>query len=247
VEDRVLDRDPHPADADLEEPRSVVRDVDADEARLAVVPADEGADVQPERRHVRERRRRPDRDRSQQREQLALDALRERPQLARPAVLDRRHADSARGERRPQVVEPERLLSRLELHHGRARRGERLRRGAPVGRAGDGTGRRLLRQLGHAHREELVEVRRDDRAELHALEQRQRRVRGELEHAAVEVDPRQLAVEEPPERDLGHVRHGPDGRGRADVRGLTGHGAESRACARARPSSRSGERVVKPR
>ena len=38
--------------------------------------------------------------------------------------------------------------------------------------AGD-SGRRLFLELGHPHAEELVEVRRGDRAELHALEERQ--------------------------------------------------------------------------
>ena len=46
-----------------------------------------------------------------------------------------------------------------------------------------------------AHHEELVEVRRVDRAELHALEQRRGRILGDLEDAVVEVQPRELAVE----------------------------------------------------
>ena len=37
--------------------------------------------------------------------------------------------------------------------------------------------------------EELVDVRREDRAELDALEERQRLVGGELEHARMEVEP----------------------------------------------------------
>ena len=49
---------------------------------------------------------------------------------------------------------------------------------------------------GDAHHEELVEVRREDRAELHALEQRLARVGGEVEDAVVQVEPRELAVEE---------------------------------------------------
>ena len=51
-------------------------------------------------------------------------------------------------------------------------------------------------ERGDAHHEELVEVRRDDRGEAQPLEQRVRRVRGLLEHAVVEREPRQLAVEE---------------------------------------------------
>jgi hypothetical protein len=51
-------------------------------------------------------------------------------------------------------------------------------------------------ELGDAHLEELVEVARPDREELRALEDRPARVARELEHAAIEVEPRELAVEE---------------------------------------------------
>ena len=47
---------------------------------------------------------------------------------------------------------------------------------------------RLPEQPGHAHLEELVEVRREDRAELHALEQRQGLVGRKLEDARVELE-----------------------------------------------------------
>ena len=53
----------------------------------------------------------------------------------------------------------------------------------------------LVVQTGDAHHEELVEVRRVDRAELHALEQRHPLVLGQLQHALVEVQPGQLAVQ----------------------------------------------------
>src|SRR5690606_8460594 len=51
--------------------------------------------------------------------------------------------------------------------------------------------------------EELVEVGREDRQEPHALQQRDRGVLGELEHALVEGEPGQLAVEEPVRRQRG--------------------------------------------
>ena len=57
-------------------------------------------------------------------------------------------------------------------------------------------------EAGDAHHEELVEVRRGDRRELEALEQRRRGVGGFFEHALVEREPRQLAVEE----QLGSLR-----------------------------------------
>ena len=45
------------------------------------------------------------------------------------------------------------------------------------------------------HLEELVEVGAEDREELRALEQRQRRVLGEREDPRVELEPGELAVE----------------------------------------------------
>ena len=56
-------------------------------------------------------------------------------------------------------------------------------------------GRKLLLQAGYPDLEELVEVRAEDREELRPLEQGQRRVLGEREHARVEVEPGELAVE----------------------------------------------------
>ena len=47
----------------------------------------------------------------------------------------------------------------------------------------------LVVQAGDADHEELVDVAGEDRAELHALEQRDVRVLGELEHALVELQP----------------------------------------------------------
>ena len=61
-------------------------------------------------------------------------------------------------------------------------------------------GLRLPEQAGDPHLEELVEVRGEDRAELHALEKGQRLVRRELENARVELEVRELAVEERLER-----------------------------------------------
>ncbi len=48
---------------------------------------------------------------------------------------------------------------------------------------------------GDPHHVELVEIGREDREELGALEQRQRRVLGQCEHPGIEVEPAQFAVE----------------------------------------------------
>ena len=51
-------------------------------------------------------------------------------------------------------------------------------------------------EAGHPHHEELVQVRAEDRKELDPLEERHRFVLGFLEHAAVELEPRQLAIDQ---------------------------------------------------
>ena len=121
VQDRVLDRNASAVAADLDEPRQVVGHVDADESRcgLDAVGGDD-ADVQGQRRQEWERRGRADRDRRQERLDLAPEALRQRSQLAARALVHRDDADAFRGERRPQLVEPERFL-RLPAGRGPAR------------------------------------------------------------------------------------------------------------------------------
>ena len=94
----------------------------------------------------------------------------------------------------------------LELERPPADVLERLAHGAAVRELARVAGVQLVHQAGHAHTEELVEVRREDRAEPHALEQRHVVVGCQLEHPSVEVEPRQLAIEEavglPGELDL---------------------------------------------
>ena len=84
------------------------------------------------------------------------------------------------------------------LRHGR----QRLSRGQPVGRGALVSRPDPLLQVRHPDHEELVQVRAEDRQELDALQQRKRRILGLLQHAAVEIEPRQLAVDHP-------VRHVP--------------------------------------
>src|SRR5581483_3676211 len=55
----------------------------------------------------------------------------------------------------------------------------------------------LVEHAGDANHEELVEVRREDAAELDALEKRLVGIGRELENALVQVEPRELAVEQP--------------------------------------------------
>ena len=94
-----------------------------------------------------------------------------------------------------------------ELRQARLQRHERLGRGEPVRRPHCEARGLLPEQARHAHHEELVEVGREDRAELDPLEQRLRLVGGEVEHARVELDPRELAVEKSRVLGGGTARH----------------------------------------
>ena len=129
---------------------------------------------------------------------LALEARRELGELLLGAVVDAADDDPLRGERRAAARRAQSCACRAVSSSTRSRisASASLRRAA-VGRAHVQPAAAWPMQAGDAHHEELVEVRREDRAELHALEQRDVRVGGELEHARVEVEPRELAVEQP--------------------------------------------------
>jgi hypothetical protein len=65
-----------------------------------------------------------------------------------------------------------------------------------VGSDGVDAGGQLVLEGRHTHLEELVEVGREDRAELGPLEQRDARFGDQGEDAGVELEPAQLAVDE---------------------------------------------------
>ena len=88
---------------------------------------------------------------------------------------------------------PARRRSRRRRRRSRraARRGVR-----PSGAGVAMPGRHLVLQRGDAHLEELVEVGRDDGAELQPLEQRDAGLLGQRQDAPVEREPAQLTVEQ---------------------------------------------------
>jgi hypothetical protein len=108
----------------------------------------------------------------------------------------------------------------VPLHEVLGPRGDQLQLladGEAVGRTDREPGGLAALQPGDADHVELVEVAREDRQELDPLQQGQRFVLGEFQHARVEVQPGQLPVQEA----IGRQRTGP---GRA----LGGH-ADHRA------------------
>ena len=157
--------------------------------------AHQHGEAQRQVRDVRERPAEPDGQRREHREDLAAEALGELLALLVAERLAADDADAVLGQRGQQLGAQAARLALEVAQDPLADRVEHLRRRAPVGaRLGDARVD-LVVHAGDADHEELVEVRRVDRGELHALEQRDRRVLGELEHALVEVQPRELAVE----------------------------------------------------
>ncbi len=98
-------------------------------------------------------------------------------------------------ERRAQLAPGRRLVGGHGLDLA-ADLGQRLRRGAAVEARGGRAGLDLLDQSGDAHHEEFVEIIRGDRQEAQPFEQRAALVHRLFEHAAVESQPGQLAIDE---------------------------------------------------
>jgi hypothetical protein len=99
--------------------------------------------------------------------------------------------------RRPAGSRSWRIRLRVSASSGSSVPGcvELLGRAHAVGRGMRAAGRDLLLQAGDADLEELVEVAGEDRQEADALEQRVALVHRLVQHALVEVEPRQLAVD----------------------------------------------------
>ena len=229
--DHVLERDEEAAAADLHEPRQALRHLHPREPLLARVRvAHEHGEAERERRDVRERLAGPDGERREHRVDVLLEARLELRALLGRQVVDRRDDDALCGERRAELPLPEPRLALDQRLDALADLRERRARSAAVVRADVEPGGGLVEQPGDPHGEELVHVRGEERAVLHALEQRQARVGRLLEDAHAPVDPRQLAVEQPLGGPRPALRHGRFGR--RSVVATTS--AAPRACSRPR-------------
>ena len=142
---------------------------------------------------------RPGADR--ERREHGEDACRGTWRRARRARTPRPPRPAARRRRLSAARAAARRARRSGARRARAcacRRGRAPREGSssPAVRGRVGRVAHGFEQLGHAHHAELVEVGREDRDEAQPLEQRDALVAGQLEHARVPLEPRQLAVEE---------------------------------------------------
>lgn len=89
------------------------------------------------------------------------------------------------------------LTGALQLEHALLHFAECGLRHSPIRRAPRDARRHLPEQPRDSDLEELVQVRGEDRAELHPVEQRQTWIRRELEDPFIEVEPGKLAVCKP--------------------------------------------------
>ncbi len=196
-----LDRDqPHfAAFAGLRQPHEAldaVRHADQRVHRLAVLGARKlQGDREAEIGNERERMRRIDRERGQQRKNVGEEIVFEPGLLRLGDVRTVDQHDAGIGERRPQFA-PLRLLIFDQDRDGLGNADELLGGRQPFRAFGVDAFAQLRAKAGHAHHEEFVEVIGGDRQEFQPLEQRIVRVGRFLQHAAVEIQPRQLAVDE---------------------------------------------------
>ncbi len=91
---------------------------------------------------------------------------------------------------------PALLLGADEIGDALADPDELIGRRQPVVRRRDQTRRDLVDQAGHPHHEEFVEIARRNRQEAQLLEQRMAAIARLLEHAAVEFEPGEFAIDE---------------------------------------------------
>ena len=149
------------------------------------------------------------RERHQHGEDLGGEHLGESRPLGLREVVEGDDVDARLGEGRTDALVEDRGVLHLQHVGGGVDVAEHLPgRGADVRRHRQ-PGQDAALQARDADHEELVEVGGEDRQEVGAFEHRQGVVLGEVEHAAVEGQPAQLAVEEPVRRQVAAVRRDP--------------------------------------
>ena len=150
-----------------------------------------------------------DGERGHDRQQRPAEVVVEEPLLLGVQVLGAQDADPLGGEEGLELLEEAAVLHLDQLSHPPRHRLERLGRRQAVRGGGLVAVADLPLEARHPHHEELVEVRAEDGEELDALEERHRFVGGLLEHAGVELEPRQLAIDEA--LGVNRGRHAHDG------------------------------------
>ena len=173
-----------------------VRHADERVHRLAVLGARKlQGDREAEIGNEREGMRRVDGERREQRKDVGEKIIFEPGLLgfAHVGAIDERNSGLCQSRAQ---LEPLRLLV-LDQEHDRLGNARKLLgRGQALGALGADAGPDLRPETGDAHHEKLIEVVRRDRQEPQPLQQRVAAVGGFLEHAPVEIEPGELAVNE---------------------------------------------------
>ena len=172
------------------------RDLDAREALVTVGVTQAHREVERQVRDVGEGVCGIDREGREDGEDEVLEQAVEVCALRRGDLMVADDGDALVLECGEQVGVDEGRLACRELSDHRVDRDELLGRADAVRVVADRLDRDLLVETRDADLEELIEVRGEDRDELHALEQGERRILRDGEHALVELQPRQLAVQE---------------------------------------------------
>ena len=182
---------------DGHEPGHVVRDLHPGEVGQAGVGiAHHHGQVERQAADVREGVRRVDRQRREHGEDLVAEVLPQAPRVLVGQVLPVHDPDALGLEPGRDVLDEDVGVPLDEVLRPLPDELELLADRQPVGGADGESGLLPALEPGDAHHVELVEVAGEDRQELDALEQRQRLVLRELQHACVEVQPGQLSVQE---------------------------------------------------
>ncbi len=144
---------------------------------------------------ARERVRRVQAQRRQHRQDLVLEVALQPALLLVVPVVAADEADALGGQRRQHFLVPYLVLLGGQLQRALADAIEHFAGGHAVG-AGDGVAECVVvAQHGHAHLEEFIQVGVGDAQEAQALEQRHARVAGLGQHAEIEFQRGQLAVD----------------------------------------------------
>ena len=154
-----------------------------------------------------------DGERGEHREDLGEEVLRQPGALVVGQIAPAQDPDALHLQLGADLVEEDPSVRFGDGLAARRDAGQLFARGQPVGAADGEAGLVAALQPGHSHHVELVEVGREDREELGPLQQGLAGVLGQRQHAGVEVEPGQLAVEVAVVGQLGAGRGGARGAG----------------------------------
>ena len=180
------------------QPRQCARDGDDTDVRLlgaAALALQKKREAERLIEDVRKRMRGIDRDRREQRRDGLYEKLFDVLAGCGPKLFEIAHVDRFVRQRGNEFFAPASVLFRHELVNSLHQLGENFFLRAAVGAGVAISLLDLLQEAGEANFDELVEIARGDGQEFHALEERIRGIARFFEHALVELQPREVAIQ----------------------------------------------------